>query len=155
MGIENVLHQTKIRHLNLAPLVCVESGDSLKEVVAAMRQQRVGCVLVTENHKLAGIFTERDLLTKASADPVEYSRPVKDFMTPHPRTLRLDDTFAEAIQLMDKGCYRDIPLVDPEGRLVGRLAVRNIIDYLAEHYPQEVFSLPPRAVQDFAEPDGA
>jgi CBS domain-containing protein len=155
MGIENVLHETKIRHLDLAPLVCVEADDPLREVVDAMRSQRVGCVLVTEDHKLAGIFTERDLLTKIDDNSAEYSRSVREFMTPQPKTLHLDDSFAEAIHLMDEGGYRDIPLVDSEGRLLGRLAVANIIDYLAEHYPQEIFSLPPRAVQDFAEPDGA
>jgi len=155
MDIESTLRHRKIRHLDLAPLVCMEADDSLDEVVAAMRSQRVGCVLVLENHQLAGIFTERDLMTKVIGSSVEYSRTVRDFMTPHPTTLHPDDSVADAIQLMDEGGYRDVPLVDEEGRLLGRLEVSNIIDFLAENFPQEVLSLPPRPNQNFIEPDGA
>ena len=72
MPIESILRNRKIRHLDLAPLVCVEADSSLEEVVAAMRSQQVGCVLVMERHKLAGIFTERDLMTKVIGSPVEY-----------------------------------------------------------------------------------
>ena len=155
MGIENSLRQRKIRHLALAPLVCVEAESSLREVVNTMQSQHVGCVLVTENHRLAGIFTERDLVFKVMGENVEYSRAVREFMTPRPKTLHPDDSVADAIQLMDEGGYRDVPLIDQEGTLLGRLAVSNIIDFLAEHYPQEVLSLPPRPEQTFVEPDGA
>jgi len=155
MGIENVLHETKIRHIDWAPIVCVESDHSVKEVLATMQSSRVGCVLITENQKLVGVFTERDVITRIFGCDVDLSRAVREFMTPGPKTLHPEDTFAAAIQLMDEGCYRDIPLVDQEDRLLGRLSVRSIIDFLAEHYPQEVFSLPPRAHQKFEEPDGA
>jgi CBS domain-containing protein len=155
MGIENVLHQTKIRHLNWAPVICVESHHSLREVLASMQSSRVGCVLITENQKLVGIFTERDVITRIVGDNLDHSRVIREFMTPHPKTLHPEDSFATALQLMDKGCYRDIPLVDHEGRLLGRLSVKNIIDFLTEHYPQEVFSLSPHPRQNFAEPDGA
>ena len=155
MDIVGTLRRRKIRHLDLAPLVCVEADSSLREAVSAMKSQRVGCVLVTENHQLAGIFTERDLVTKVVGFPVDYSRKVRDFMTPHPTTLHPDDSVADAVQLMDRGGYRDVPLVDEEGRLLGRLAVSNLIDFLAETFPQEVLSLPPRPDQTFPEPDGA
>ena len=155
MGIENVLHQTKIRHINWAPVICVESHHSLGEVLATMRSSRVGCVLITENQKLVGIFTERDVISRIAGSNLDYSRLIREFMTPQPKTLHPEDSFATAIQVMDKGCYRDIPLVDHEGRLLGRLSVKNIIDFLTEHYPQEVFSLSPRSRQNFAEPDGA
>ena len=155
MDIVGTLRRRKIRHLDLAPLVCVEADSSLHEAVSAMKSQRVGCVLVTENHQLAGIFTERDLVTKVVGFPVDYSRKVRDFMTPHPTTLHPDDSVADAVQLMDRGGYRDVPLVDEEGRLLGRLAVSNLIDFLAENFPQEVLSLPPRPDQTFPEPDVA
>jgi CBS domain-containing protein len=155
MSTENSLRQRKIRHLDLSPLVCVDVESSLREVVNTMQTQRVGCVLVTENEKLAGIFTERDLVFKVMAEIVEYSRAVREFMTPRPKTLHPDDSVADAIQFMDEGGYRDIPLVNEEGGLLGRLSVSTIIHFLAENYPQEVLSLPPRPDQTFVEPDGA
>jgi len=155
MSTENSLRQRKIRHLDLAPLVCVDVESSLRDVVNTMQSQRVGCVLVTENGKLAGIFTERDLVFKVMGEIVEYSRAVREFMTAWPKTLHPDDSVADAIQLMDEGGYRDIPLVNEEGGLLGRLAVSTIIHFLAENYPQEVLSLPPRPDQTFVEPDGA
>ena len=76
-------------------------------------------------------------------------------MTPHPTTLHPDDSVADAIQLMDEGGHRDVPLVDEQGRFLGRLEVSNLIYFLAESFPQEVLSLPPRPNQKLIEPDGA
>ena len=82
-------------------------------------------------------------------------RPIRDFMTPEVAVLSPDNSLMEAVLLMNQGGYRHIPLVDSADRVCDCLSVINIVDYLLECYPQEVFSLPPRPHQNFAEPDGA
>ncbi|MFN8008945.1 MAG: CBS domain-containing protein [Terriglobia bacterium] len=64
MDVEKILQDRKIRQLSLGPMVTVEAKNSLKNTIAAMREKQVGCVLVTENRRLVGIFTERDVLVK-------------------------------------------------------------------------------------------
>ena len=155
MDIEKVLRERKIRQLVLGPLVSIESETSLKYAISAMQQNQVGYVLVTENQQLVGIFTERDVLGKVMGESVDDSRLLKEFMTPSPLTLNPDSSVLEAIQLMDEHGYRNVPLVNAEGNLVGNLSASNIIDFLAESFPQEVLSLPPKANQNFSSVDGA
>lgn len=155
MMVETALKESKIRHLDLSPGVCVEPGTSLSDVIQVMKTERAACVLVCKNDRLKGIFTERDLLTKVMGAPVDYGAPIDEFMTPEPRTLSLDDSVGDAIMVMHEGGYRHVPLVDGQGRVTGVLAVRDLIDFLAEHFPDEVLNLPPRVHQRMDAPEGA
>lgn len=155
MDIEKMLSERKIRQLALSPLVTIDSKTSLKNAISAMQENKVGCVLVTENQQLAGIFTERDVLVKVMGESVDDSRMIMNFMTASPLTLDPDSSVLDAIRLMDDHGYRNVPLVNTKGDLVGNLSASNIIDFLAEIFPQEVLSLPPKANQHFTSVDGA
>jgi len=121
-----------------------------------MQKRRSGCVLVAAGSNLEGIFTERDLIRKVVGhQEICLDQPISDFMTIQPAVLNPDDSLLDAISLMNKGGYRHIPLVDSTNQVRHCLSVVNIVDYLSEHYPQELLSLPPRPDQNFAEPDGA
>jgi CBS domain-containing protein len=56
---------------------------------------------------------------------------------------------------MQTGRYRNVPLVDDDGRLVGVVRQNDIIRYLAESFPEELLNLPPRPHQAMKEPEGA
>ena len=121
----------------------VVSGRDTTATQAAklMREHHVGCVLVVNGERLAGILTERDLLLKMEgADPNE---PVARFMTPDPETLELDDPIVWALNRMSVGGYRHVPLVDRQGRPVGILSVKDIVHYIVALFPNEVLTLPP------------
>jgi CBS domain-containing protein len=155
MGIETILRQRRIRQLDLPEFIAVESSSSLGETVQAMRTAKLGAVLVTENQRLVGIFTERDLISRVTGVKEDSSRPIREFMTPDPATLHPEDSIFNAIELMDGHGYRNVPLVDEQGHLGGSLPVSALIGFLAENFPQEVLALPPRANQHFASADGA
>jgi CBS domain-containing protein len=154
MGIETVLRSRRIRQLDLPPFLSVNAGSSLRDTLQAMQASGSGSVLVTENERLAGIFTERDFISKIEAS-IDDARPIREFMTPNPAVLSPEDSVFDAIQLMDEHGYRNIPLVGQDGRLAGSLSVTKIVQFLAENFPQEVLALPPRAEQHFAAADGA
>jgi CBS-domain-containing membrane protein len=86
---------------------------------------------------------------------VDLSGPVETLMTSEPRTLRLEQTILEAIELMQTGRYRNVPLVDDDRTLVGVVRQNDIIRFLAESYPEELLNLPPRPHQAMKEPEGA
>jgi CBS domain-containing protein len=155
MLIETTLRESKIRHLGLSPVASVEPGTILGDVMNIMKTKRAACVLICENDRVKGIFTERDLLTKVIGASVDPGTPIDQFMTPDPRTLRLDDSVGDAISVMHEGGYRHIPLVDAQKRVTGILEVRDVIHFLAEHFPAEVLNLPPRVDQIMGAPDGA
>jgi CBS domain-containing protein len=112
--------------------VSVSSTTSVREAVDEMISRKLGCVLVVDNEELVGIFTERDLLYKVSADLHELDLPVTDFMTPSPETITKQDSIAYALHAMDLGGYRHIPIVDSsESKLpIGIISIRDILRFL-------------------------
>jgi CBS domain-containing protein len=101
-------------------------------------------------------MTERDVLMKVVARDVEYERPVDDFMTLDPRALSPDNTIGEAISLMTGEGFRNIPIINAAtGEAISIFRIQDVIDYLAEAYPEKVLNLPPRPHQLLRTPEGA
>jgi CBS domain-containing protein len=102
------------------------------EVLELMVAKGIGCVLVVEDGKPVGIFSERDALLKLNVEaPQLAARPVSEFMTPHPQTLKSSAKIAFAVHNMVLGGYRHIPIVDDEGHAASLISARDILRYLA------------------------
>ncbi len=141
--IEQILRTDFIRSMDVAPVPSVSPTTPLHEVVAIMQTRRASAVVVSDAGRVVGIFTERDLMNRIIGLALNDQHPISEVMTPTPRTLSPDDRIADAIRLMtDKG-YRHIPLVDADGRERGLVSARSIVEFIAAHYPKEVFNLPP------------
>jgi len=137
----NELFDLKIHALHPARPVTVDLRDTVDSAIRIMQDRRIGCVLVVTRGRLAGIFTERDVLTKIlrkGLDPAKL--PVETCMTPEPETLREDDSVACAVNRMHLGGYRHLPIVDEQGAPVGVISVRDVIDELAMLFPEEVLN---------------
>lgn len=132
-------------------------GSSLAECLRAIQRGGVGdSVFVCDSAgRLVGILTERDIFSRLVTGSVDLGQPVETCWNTEPKTLRLDQTILDAIDLMQTGTYRNIPLVDDAGILVGVVRQNDIIRYLAESFPEELLNLPPRPHQSMKEPEGA
>ena len=151
---EREIQTKRIRHLSLDPAIYIESGTSLHKVVEQMRKSHTSCVLICQENRCVGIFTERDYLTKVLSTGSDRKRPVDEFMSSPVKTLSPDDTVGQAISIMNQFGFRNIPLVDPEGKCTGLLQIRNIIQFLAELYPEEILNVYSRR-EPFDQADGA
>src|SRR5439155_9703091 len=89
-----------------------------------MKHKRVGAILVLENSRLAGIFTERDALFRVIAEgrSPETTR-LAEVMTCNPRTIAPDRPFRHALHLMYEGEFRHVPVVE-NGRPLGVVSAR-------------------------------
>ena len=103
-----------------------------------------GAFLVIENEKLAGVFSERDVLTKAVADNIDLeSTTVSELMTSDPETLSQDHELALCIaEKMAVGGYRHVPLLDDSGKPVSVVSMRDIVDFIVSLYQKQVLNLP-------------
>lgn len=137
----------KVRHLETRPPVSVSPETSLEQAISLMRSNRIGYVVVVDKGDLVGILTERDILLKVVGLGVGYDAPVSRYMTSNPCVVQMDDSLVSAVQLMDKGGYRHLPLVDDGGSVVGIVSIRHIVNFIVEHFPQDVMNLPPRLEQ--------
>jgi CBS domain-containing protein len=137
--------------------VTVRPGTSLQTCLELIRETGMAdSVFVTdEAGHLKGVLTERDIFARIVGGKIDLTQPVESLMTSEPRTFDLDQTIRDAIDLMQTGRHRNVPVVDEDGRLVGVVRQADIIKYLAEAFPEELLNLPPRTNQRMKEPEGA
>jgi CBS domain-containing protein len=110
---------------------------------------------VCQGTRLLGIFTEHDALMKVIGQDVDASRPIDEFMTQAPRAIDANATLHQALAAMEEGPYRNLPLVDGAGNLVSLLRQQDVLEFVAEAFPEEILNLPPRPHQLMEEPEGA
>lgn len=154
------LAEEKLKVLSRQDPLTVKPGTSLASCVERIQGAGTGdSVFVTEDGelggKLLGVLTERDIFAKLVDADADLSRPVETLMIEHPWTLHLDEPISHAIELMQGGKYRNVPLVDDAGALVGVVRPVDVLKYLAEAFPEELLNLPPRPHQRMKESEGA
>jgi CBS domain-containing protein len=137
--------QQPIRELpTLHPAITCEPNATVRQAIVTMQQARIGCVLVVDQGRLVGIFTERDVLTKIAARDVDIDQVrVGELMTADPECLDLDNELAYALNQMSIGGYRHIPLLDDQGQPINVVSMRDIVNYLVAVFYRDVLNLPP------------
>jgi CBS domain-containing protein len=138
------------------PLTVVE-GTPLGKCLRLVEGSGVGdsVVVADADGRLLGVLTERDIFGVVVGGRIDLDAPVETLMNRKPRTLRLEQTVRDAIILFADGRYRNVPLVDDEGRVVGMVRQQDLLKYLAEAFPEELLNLPPRPHQRMKETEGA
>ncbi|MBL8307134.1 MAG: CBS domain-containing protein [Rubrivivax sp.] len=104
------------RHvLRLAP------GATVHEAACVMTRANCGSVLVIDHgNELVGIVTERDLMTRVLAKALDpATTPVSRIMTPNPICVPPSLKVADAILMMLERGFRNLPVVEPNGRILG------------------------------------
>ena len=134
--------------------VVVAPTDSIREVFLLMKSHYVGSVLVCEDKKLIGIYTERDAV-KAMVEEVDLDLPISTVMVKEPITISEGAPLATAIRMMATGRCRRLPIVTAEQQLIGIVKVSGILHYFVEHFPETVFNLPPEPNIVMSEREGA
>lgn len=132
----------------------VSPDATVGEVLRLLKAHRAASVLVCADHRLLGIFTERDALawigSGRSAD-----LPIESLMSRQVTSVNEKSTVGEAIRLMAHGGYRRLPIVSADGQPTGVMGVHGIVRYLVEHFPQTIYTLPPKPDSVQAEREGA
>lgn len=103
---------------------------SVEDAIRTMMDKDVGaCAVIDEHGIVAGMFTERDVLAKfALSGRDAKTTPVRELMSPMVEMATQETTAAEAFQVMLERHYRHLPIVDDEGRVLGILSIRNILE---------------------------
>ena len=114
--------------MDSSKLILVQGTMTVRAAAELMKQNRYGAVLITEDDRLLGIFTERDAVFRVLAVGGDPDRtPLADVMTRSPKTIAPDKTFGHAMLLMHENGFRHVPVID-NGKLVGMVSSRNALD---------------------------
>ena len=147
----------KLKVLNGREPLTVPPGTSLRSCLDLIRETGIAdSVFVTdEAGRLLGVLTERDIFARLVGPEVDLTQPVERLMIDHPNTLHLDEPIRRAVDLMQTGRFRNVPLVDDDAVLVGVVRPVDVLKYLAEAFPEELLNLPPRPHQRMVATEGA
>jgi CBS domain-containing protein len=119
-------------------VVSAPGSMTVREVARLMKERRVGAVMIVEEGKLAGIFTERDVLFRVIAEDGDVrTTRLADVMTRNPQTIHPDKPFPDALHLMYEGGFRHVPVVE-DGRPVGVISARDALGPELEDFIYEL-----------------
>ena len=105
---------------------------TISEAVAEMNRQRVGCMLVIDEGRLVGVFTERDVLKRVVGAGVDPTRTrVAEVMTANVITVSPDATVEQAMVIFTEKRCRHLPVIE-QGRLVGTISIGDITRWMAD-----------------------
>ncbi len=154
-SLGEILRGATIGDLELAPAPYAAPGAPVAEVLRQLAASRRPAVLLRDGDRLAGIFTQRDVLNRMAIEGLDPTTPIEALASGEPRTLAIDQSLAEALDVMVDGGYRQVPLVDERGRPAGLLSSRDVLVFVAGFFPEATLNLPPRLHQVLSTDHGA
>ena len=123
-------------------VVTVSRTATVMEAVELMAAARVGSVLVVDNDRLEGIFSERDVMLRVvmeHRDPRQTE--VEEVMTSPVHSISQRTTGDDALRIMLQEHIRHLPVVDEKGRAQGIVGMRNLLEEKVRELHQQLDSL--------------
>ena len=124
-------------------IAAISAEATVADAIRMMLDHHVGAVGVIDNEKrVAGIFTERDVLRRYALMGVDPEKiPLREMMTT-PVEMATEQTGAgEAMATMIERHFRHLPVVDNDGHLLGMLSIRNVLQWRVDSLAQELDSM--------------
>lgn len=154
MTTEHSLRDVGVLDLESQPPLLVHDGDSVGDVIRAMRESSLGYALITREDSLVGIFTERDVLLAILGNERSLQQPVSHYMSSSPTCVSASDPVSRVVACMHDGGFRQVPVVDEHHKVLACVRHKDIAGYLVNHYADHILNLPPDPEQMANTPEG-
>ena len=112
---------------------------TVTDAARLMKKKSVGAVMVIkDNGRLAGIFTERDAVFRVLAEGRDHKTTrLSDVMTPQPQTITPEKPFGHALLMMYESGFRHVPVVE-DGKPVGMVSARDALGPELQEFESEL-----------------
>lgn len=114
-----------VRDVMTADPATIESSQNIQDLARLMREHDTGAIVVTEDGRVAGIATDRDIAIRAVADGKGPETQVREVCSADVTTVAPDYSVEQAIQLMRSRAIRRLPVVASD-RVVGILSIGDL-----------------------------
>ena len=140
MGLLQNIQREPVTSLTLREAITAPPTLPVPEAVTTMKKKQLGCVIVVDQqNKPLGTFTERSVVTLLHEDPNAFgSAVVGDHLDPKWSRVREKDPVLSVIKGMQIEDVRFVVVVDEQDCVVALTGQKGIMEYVAEHYPQQV-----------------
>lgn len=133
--LERALAEETVATMKVQPFVELSPSTKICDAVKTLHDAQVASALVVdENHKLLGVFTERDVLERVAE---RYHRvancPVSDVMTANPTVVYESDPAAAALAAIAIAGHRHVPVLSMDEKVMGLINPRRAFDFVEAH----------------------
>ena len=136
--VEQALAEQTVEAMQHQPHATISPETTVSEAVHKLAGLHIACLLVEEDSKLVGVFSDRDVLDKVA---LEYDaikdRPVSEVMTSNPVYVYETDPAAAALSVMAVSGYRHVPILDAQGHLTGIASPQRVTSLLQRFFESE------------------
>lgn len=124
-------------------IIAIAGEATLCDAAGLLARRRIGALIVQgPEGELAGIFSERDIVRAISdGSAAALSKPVASFMTREVATCTESDSVDELMEMMTRGRFRHVPVVDGDRKLVGIVSIGDVVKSRIEETVREAESL--------------
>lgn len=118
----------KVKDIMCKKVITAKEDLPIQDAVQLLNDRHVGSIVVVDDEeKCIGIFTERDAI-RVMANRFSAEEPLSKIMSSHVVTISLDASFDEARRLMLSHDIRHLPVIDEVGKLIGLFSFRSFFD---------------------------
>lgn len=122
-------------------IIAVPENISVLDALKVMTEKNISAVLVMENEKLSGIFTERDYARKIILQgKLSKDTPIKEVMTANPITITLSDSIDYCMKLMTEKHIRHLPIA-VSGEVRGMISIGDLVKFIIADQKQTISQL--------------
>lgn len=109
-------------------ILTTNAETTVVDAARKMADMRVGAIMVVEDGRLTGIFTERDVLVRVIAAGRDAAQTrLDEVMTHDPQAITPDKPLGHAMHVMYEGGFRHVPVVDGNGKPIGMISARDAL----------------------------
>ncbi|MFC1757339.1 CBS domain-containing protein [Planctomycetota bacterium] len=139
MGLFENMTRDSVGDLNMREPVLVRPDETVRSVVKLLHDQRIGCaILVDDDKKPIGMFTESMLSQLVIKNPSAIDEPVGTHAAKRWPQVCITDKVASVLDALEVKNTRFLAVVDEEGRVCGLAGQKGLMEYVAEHFPNQV-----------------
>ena len=135
--LERALAEESVSAIQSRPYVHVRANAPIRQAVQALHGSHTSSLLVVDDGKVVGIFTERDVLEKVAEQfPKLASHPVREVMTSNPTVVYECDPVGTALAAIAVAGHRHVPVLRVDATLDGIVSPRRVFEFLEKHFEE-------------------
>lgn len=135
--LEKALAEETVVAIQCTPVATITPDTPIHAAVKALAGMQVACLLVEEDGRLVGVFSDRDVLDRVALEYEQVKdRPVGEFMTTDPIYAYENDSAAAALSIMAVSGVRHVPVTNIEQKVVGIVSPQRVTEFLRKHVLQ-------------------
>lgn len=108
-------------------LIIMNGNTSISEVAQIMKEKDIGFIPISNDNKIIGVITDRDIVVNAISNKCSLDTPVKDYATKNVISVNMDDNVSKILNVMRKNKVKRV-LVTDEHKLVGIVSFSDILN---------------------------